>query len=64
MTGVEKKMNREDLVAYKNYDNKQYALIPGVNGQKRIMTDLVKKDKALTLDEAKQRMQIFGFTRE
>lgn len=35
MTDVEKKLNREDLHAYKNYDNNQYALIPGVNNIKR-----------------------------
>eukprot|EP00349_Pseudokeronopsis_sp_Brazil_P005662 CAMPEP_0202964728 /NCGR_PEP_ID=MMETSP1396-20130829/8824_1 /ASSEMBLY_ACC=CAM_ASM_000872 /TAXON_ID= /ORGANISM="Pseudokeronopsis sp., Strain Brazil" /LENGTH=92 /DNA_ID=CAMNT_0049687063 /DNA_START=1005 /DNA_END=1283 /DNA_ORIENTATION=+ len=29
MTSVEKKLNRKDLVAYKNYDNKQYSVIPG-----------------------------------
>jgi len=35
MTDVEKKLNREDLIAYKNYDNNQYALIPGINNVKR-----------------------------
>lgn len=30
MTNVEKKMNRADLLAYKEYDNKQYSLIPGL----------------------------------
>lgn len=29
MTSVEKKLNRNDLLAYKNYDNTQYAIIPG-----------------------------------
>lgn len=36
MTGVEKQMNRDDLSAWKNYDNNQYSLIPGVSSNKRI----------------------------
>ena len=39
MTDVEKKMNREDLIAYKNYDDNQYALIPGINSEKRFMSN-------------------------
>lgn len=34
MSSVEKAMNRHDLHAYKNYDNNQYALIPGVTSNK------------------------------
>ena len=37
MTGVEKQMNKDDLIAWKNYDNKQYSLIPGISVQKNIM---------------------------
>ena len=29
MSKQEKSMNKNDLIAYKNYDNNQYALIPG-----------------------------------
>ena len=29
MTSQEKKMNRDDLLAYKNYERQQYALVPG-----------------------------------
>ena len=36
MTDVEKKMNREDLYAYKNYDNNQYSMIPGVSSIKKV----------------------------
>ena len=36
MTSVEKQMNKEDLNAWKSYDNNQYALIPGINAQKRM----------------------------
>ena len=34
MTNVEKQMNRDDLIAYKNYDNKQYAMVPGISKEK------------------------------
>jgi hypothetical protein len=37
MTSVEKAMNRPDLEAYKNYDNNQYSLIPGVVSGKVVM---------------------------
>jgi hypothetical protein len=31
MTDMEKKMNKEVLVAYKNMDTTQYAMVPGLN---------------------------------
>ena len=33
MTELEKKMNRVDLQAYKNYDQKVYSLVPGINSE-------------------------------
>ena len=30
MTQVEKRMNKEDLKAYKQFDNTNYALMPGI----------------------------------
>ena len=33
MTELEKKMNRVDLAAQKNYDNKMYSLVPGINSE-------------------------------
>ena len=36
MTNVEKQMNKDDLVAYKNYDNNQYSLVPGISTDKKI----------------------------
>ena len=36
MTNVEKEMNKNDLFAYKVFDNNQYALIPGHTHQKAI----------------------------
>jgi len=35
MSNVEKQLNKEDLNAWKSYDNNQYALVPGINAQKR-----------------------------
>ena len=37
MTKEEKQLNKDDLLAYQNFDNKQYALIPGINNQKRFL---------------------------
>lgn len=36
MTNVEKQINKEDLIAWKIYDNNQYSLIPGVSSQKKV----------------------------
>lgn len=33
MTEFEKKMNRVDLQAYKNYDKNVYALVPGIQSE-------------------------------
>jgi len=30
MTGVEKQMNKDEMEAYKKYDNKSYSLQPGM----------------------------------
>jgi hypothetical protein len=35
MSSVEKAMNRNDLNAYKNYDNRDYALVPGIAHNKQ-----------------------------
>jgi hypothetical protein len=35
MTSVEKRLNKDDLIAYKNYDNRQYAMIPGYVGHRK-----------------------------
>ena len=34
MTNVEKEMNKDDLLAWKKYDNNQYSLIPGFSSKK------------------------------
>ena len=53
MTNVEKALNREDLIAYKQLDNNQYAMIPGVNNVKRFMFPEMhqQKNRNLSLQE-------------
>ena len=43
MTGVEKKMNKSDLLAWKHYDNNQYSLIPGIS-HKQVENKYKKRD--------------------
>jgi hypothetical protein len=35
MSSIEKAMNRNELLAYKNYDNKNYTMIPGITSNKQ-----------------------------
>lgn len=42
MTGVEKKLNKADLLAWKHYDNNQYALIPGI--QHKLLENKYKRN--------------------
>ena len=59
MTDVEKKLNREDLIAYKHFDNNQYAMIPGVNTVKRHMDSNIYQSKAsrsVDMEEKQRRM--------
>jgi hypothetical protein len=44
MTSVEKQMNKEDLAAWKKFDNNQYSMIPGISSSKRIA------DKSFTIN--------------
>lgn len=39
MTNVEKELNKQDLLAYKKFDNNQYALIPGHTHVKGVLTE-------------------------
>jgi len=36
MSSIEKALNKSDLNAYKNYDNKQYSLVPGIQHAKHL----------------------------
>ena len=64
MTGVEKEMNKDDLHAYKKYDNNQYAMIPGISHQKKFaperpvkqMSPQMNKGKATGISEEKMKM--------
>ena len=52
MTGVEKQMNKDDMVAWKKYDNKQYALIPGMQTNKQFAEPRPKKSPLGTSTKA------------
>ena len=61
MTQVEKKLNREDLNAWKEKDDKQYSMIPGINNQRRYQAintspGKTRNDNTLTLDDQQSRM--------
>ena len=45
MTNVEKQLNREELEAYKVFDNKQYALVPGLSHAKHLSSPIGSKNK-------------------
>ena len=66
MTNVEKAINREDLIAYKNFDDNQYAMIPGVNNLRKFMGNeqYQPKIKSYTVEEQNKRLQLYGFNRE
>lgn len=67
MTSVEKKMNKVDLNAYKNYDNNNYSLIPGVSSQKKFMSQPSSPRKDAGMDrtmELQERMAKYGQARD
>jgi len=69
MTGVEKSLNKDDLVAWKNYDHNAYALIPGLNSStrpisKKILSDKMVHKKERSFDDEINRMNQFGLTRD
>jgi|1048.fasta_scaffold276802_1 hypothetical protein len=37
MSGVEKQLNKDDLLAYKHYDGTQYAIVPGVTSNAKVL---------------------------
>lgn len=45
MTSAEKQINRDELEAYKMFDNKQYALVPGLAHAKHLSSPIVSKTK-------------------
>lgn len=64
MTQLEKAMNKEDLLAYKKFDNTQYSLIPGISNKKGFMDPSVHKTKQIPLEEQQKRLEQFGYGRE
>lgn len=70
MTGIEKQMNKNELTAFKNYDNKTYAMIPGLNStatqnlSNKVLNDKQKKTNFRTHEEEDHRMNQFGLTRD
>lgn len=69
MTRAEKQLNREALLAYKNFDDSNYNIIPGLSPQKNFM-DLKKypnahsKAKNLENSESNARLNKYGFSRD
>lgn len=37
MSSIEKALNKNDLEAYKNFDNRQYSLVPGIQHSKHVL---------------------------
>jgi len=69
MTGVEKSLNKDDLIAWKKYDHTTYALIPGLNSSKkpvsdRVLEDKMSKKRERSYDNEIHRMNQFGLTRD
>lgn len=63
MTEVEKRINKEDLKAYKEYDNNQYSLIPGIQNQKLLYDWQKIKNKEVSFEEGKRRLEQYGYNR-
>ena len=65
MTNVEKEMNKDDLLAWKRYDNNQYSMIPGHSTNKKIAevrqpkynSPPARSGKAANVNEDKLRTQ-------
>ena len=64
MTNVEKEMNKDDLIAWKKYDNNQYSMIPGIAMQKKMaevrppkqFSPQIASNKAKAINESKLQM--------
>jgi len=51
MTAQEKQLNRDDMIAYKKYDNSSYSLVPGM-GPKKFAEPRAKKSPLGTTSKA------------
>ena len=65
MTQVEKNMNKDDLKAYKRYDNNQYGMIPGLNADKKYPKPQHqgKQKKEPAFEEQQRRLEAYGYGR-
>lgn len=63
MTRVEKMMNKDDLKAYKVYDNTQYSMIPGLSNEKIFRNSEPKKVKTNNYEEDQRRLEAYGYGR-
>lgn len=67
MTDVEKSMNKNDLLAWKNYDYTTYAMIPGFNSANLKLSNKVEQEKmgkvkTRDLDKQVKRLNIYQNT--
>jgi hypothetical protein len=64
MTRVEKMMNRDDLKAYKKFDNNQYSMIPGFSNIKKYPKGYGEKHaKVTSYQEDQRRLEAYGYGR-
>ena len=66
MTQAEKSMNRQDLLAYKNRDETNYAMLPGISPKKNFMNpekypEITKPKTKLTFSDKQDRLKHYGF---
>lgn len=64
MTDVEKSLNRNDLIAWKNYDYTTYAMIPGFNSQNlqlsnKVEAERARKQKTRDIEKEEKRLKIY-----
>ena len=64
MTKVEKALNRNDLIAWKNYDYTTYAMIPGINSDTLKLSNKVEGEKGLhpkqrNIEKEQQRLNVY-----
>mmetsp|Transcript_33116 Transcript_33116/g.24360 ORF Transcript_33116/g.24360 Transcript_33116/m.24360 type:complete len:93 (-) Transcript_33116:255-533(-) len=63
MTDMEKKLNKQDLDAYKVFDNKQYSLIPGLHSQKQVLGTVHQQKPKVDQAELYKRLDQYGYGR-
>ncbi len=69
MTGVEKQMNKDEIVAYKNFEAGHYNMIPGINSKPIKPTQFHELEKVnehhdWDIDEDRHRLEKYGLTRD